>query len=84
MGELIAFPRRELQASGVSVEIADRIKTRVEQQFRGERLYIGAPKGQAKRAILEFGDTVPATFIARQLGVTVQHVRQVRRLKKTG
>jgi hypothetical protein len=82
MGELIAFIRKELQASGVSVEVADRIKASVERTFRGERLYIGAPRGEAKRAILGFGDTVPATFIARQLGVTVQHVRRVRRMLK--
>jgi aromatic ring-opening dioxygenase LigB subunit len=82
MGELIAFIRRELEASGVSVDVADRIKSSVEQQFRGERLYIGAPKGEAKRAILEYGSSVPATYIARQLGVTVRHVRKVRQLLK--
>ena len=82
MGELIAFLRRELEASGVSIDVADRIKASVEQRFQGERLYIGAPKGEAKRAILGFGESVPATFIARKLGVTVQHVRRVRRLVK--
>ncbi len=82
MGELIAFIRRELEASGVSVDVAERIKSSVEQQFRGERLYIGAPKGEAKRAILSYGPSVPATYIARQLGVTVQHVRRVRRMTK--
>jgi hypothetical protein len=82
MGELIAFLRRELEASGVSIDVADRIKDSVQRQFAGERLYIGAPKGEAKRAILGYGDSVPATYIARQLGVTVQHVRRVRRLVK--
>jgi hypothetical protein len=82
MGELIAFLRRELEKSGVSVEVADRIKSSVEQQFAGERLYIGRPSGEAKRAILGYGSSVPATYIARQLGVTVRHVRKVRQMLK--
>jgi hypothetical protein len=82
MGELIAFIRRELESAGVDSGVADRIRASVEHTFRGERLYIGQPGGAAKRKILEFGSSVPSTFIARELGVTVQHVRRVRRLVK--
>lgn len=83
MGELMAFIRRELEAAGVDGGVAERIKTSVEQNFRGERLYIGKT-GEAKRAIMEFGSSVPSTFIAKKLGVTVRHVRKVRQMMKGG
>ena len=79
MGELMAFIRRELEANGVDGGLAERIKNSVEHNFRGERLYIGKA-APAKRAILEFGSSVPATYIARKLGVTVRHVRKMRQM----
>lgn len=82
MGALLTFLRKELIAAGVDVTVVDRVETNIQRNFQGSREYIGKPVGQAKRQILEFSSTVPSTFIARKLGVTVQHVRKVRRLLK--
>ena len=78
----MAFIRRELEAAGVDSGVAERIKNNIETTFAGNRVYIGKPKGEAKRQILEYGSSVPSTYIARQLGVTVRHVRKVRQMLK--
>lgn len=57
------------------------VQQRFGRDFNQERVQIRPPgTTSAKTRVLEFGTGVPATFIARQIGITVQHVRRIRRL----
>lgn len=59
------------------------VQDRVGRDFNQERVQIRPPgTAAAKTRVLEFGTGVPATFVARQLGITVQRVYQIRRLLK--
>jgi len=62
------------------VDVPPDVQRRVGMDFNQERVLIRPPTtGSAKVRVLEFGTGVPATFIARKLGITVQRVYQVRR-----
>ena len=46
-----------------------------------ERVLIRPPaSGSNKTRVFEMGTTVPATYVARQLGITVRQVRKLRRM----
>ncbi len=66
---------------GYGVEVPQDVQRRVGLDFNQERVLIRPPTTvSAKVRVLEFGTGVPATYVARQMGVTVQHVRRVRRM----
>lgn len=69
---------RELRRLGGA--ISDEQATQFRSTYRGECVHIGAPHQPKKARIIEYGTTVSSAFVARELGVTVQHVRRVRRL----
>jgi hypothetical protein len=62
------------------VVVPDEVQRRVGLDMNQERVFIRPPAVNRKARVLEFGTSLPATFVARELGVTVQHVRRVRRL----
>lgn len=67
--------------AGYGVEVPQDVQRRVGLDLNQERVQIRPPGTTAAKArVLEYGTSVPATYIARQLGITVQHVRRIRRL----
>lgn len=70
---------KRLAAYGVDVP-AD-VQRRVGLDMNQERVLIRPPAASsAKPRILEFGTSVPATYVARKLGVTVRTVQRYRKL----
>jgi hypothetical protein len=43
-------------------------------------VFIRPPASSAKRTVLEYGTSVPATYVARKMGITVRRVQQIRKL----
>jgi hypothetical protein len=81
--EMIDEIMQLLREQGVAVPtgIKQRVVDRFMQMNGGTEVYVPkAPKRVIINRVQQYGTTVPATFIARELGVTVQHVRRVRRL----
>ena len=81
--EMIDEIMQLLRAQGVAVPsgIEQRVVERFMQANGGTEVYVPkAPKRMTINRVQQYGTTVPATFIARELGMTVQHVRRVRRL----
>lgn len=67
-----------LSTYGVDVPLD--VQHKVGTNLNQERVMIRPPASSHKRAVLEYGTTVPATFIARNLGITVRQVRKIRQL----
>lgn len=68
---------KRLENYGVAVP--PEVRVRVGRDFNQERVLIRPPATtSAKVRVSEYGTGVPATFIARQLGVTVRQVRKIR------
>lgn len=81
--EMIDEIMQLLRAEGVEVpaETGARVVTRFIQHNGGTEVRVPkSPKRMTINRVQAFGTTVPATYIARELGMTVQHVRRVRRL----
>lgn len=68
----------ELSKSGVAVP--QDVQRTIGLRFNQERVLIRPPSASNKTRVLEAGTTVPATFLARQLGITVRQVRKYRTL----
>jgi len=69
----------ELSKSGVAVP--QDVQRTIGLRFNQERVLIRPPAvGVQKASVLEFGTSVPATFVARKLGVTVRTVQRYRAL----
>jgi hypothetical protein len=69
---------KRLQGYGVAVP--QDVQRRVGLELNQERVLIRPPgTASSKLRVLEFGTGVPATYIARKLGITVQRVYQIRR-----
>lgn len=67
--------------AGYGVEVPADVRRRVGLDMNQERVLIRPPAPENRKVrVLEYGTGVPATFVARELGVTVQHVRRIRRL----
>lgn len=66
--------------AGYGVDVPVNVQRSVGLDMNQERIFIRPTVASIKPRVLEYGTGVPATFVARQLGVTVQHVRRVRRL----
>jgi hypothetical protein len=60
------------------------VPAEVRQQFglahNQERVLIRPPAANNKARVLEAGTSVPATYVARTLGITVRQVRKYRTL----
>lgn len=70
---------RELLKSGVAVP-AD-VQRSIGLRFNQERVLVRPPAAAASKAhVLEYGTSVPATFVARRLGITVRTVQRYRAL----
>jgi hypothetical protein len=69
---------------GYGVAVPHEVQRRVGLDLCQERVMIRPPAPSGKTRVLGYGTGVPATFIAREIGVTVQYVRQIRRLMRTG
>lgn len=69
---------QHLAAHGIDVPLE--VRRRIGLELCQERVMIRPPgTASAKVRVIEFGTSVPATFIARKLGITVQRVYQIRR-----
>lgn len=66
--------------AGYGVAVPTDVQRRVGLDMAQERVMIRPPAASNKLRVLEYGTGVPATVVARELGVTAQHVRRVRRL----
>jgi hypothetical protein len=63
------------------VEVPPDVQRRVGLDMNQERVLIRPPSTQsAKLRVMQYGTGVPATYIARELGVTVRQVRKVRQM----
>ena len=70
---------KTLQDFGVAVP--GDVQRQVGLALNQEKVLIRPPTtASTKVRVMEYGTSVPATFVARKLGVTVQHVRRVRRI----
>lgn len=70
---------KRLAAYGVDVPAE--VQRRVGLDMNQERVLIRPPAdGSRKVRVLEYGTGVPATFVARKLGVTVRTVQRYRKL----
>lgn len=71
---------RVLGAHGVAV--SETLQREIAQDLHGERIFVRRPCAEVPRKmrVLEYGTSVPASFVARQAGCTVQYVRRIRRL----
>ena len=58
---------------GYGVEVPPEVQYRIGLDLCQERIMIRPPQSANKTRVLEYGTTVSAVFIARQLGITVQH-----------
>jgi hypothetical protein len=70
--------------SGYGVAVPPDIQRRVGLDMCQERIMIRPTAPLKKSSVLGYGTGVPATFVARELGVTVQYVRKIRRLLRPG
>lgn len=72
--------------AGYGVEVTPDVQRRVGLDLCQERVLIRPPgtSAPAKTRVLEYGSSVPAVFIARELGITVRQVRKVRQLVRGG
>lgn len=66
--------------AGYGVAVPDDIQRRVGFDLREERVLIRPPACSSKTRVLEYGTGVPATYVARKLGVTVRTVQRYRKL----
>lgn len=67
--------------SGYGVEVPADVQRRVGLDMNQERVLIRPPAAEnRKMRVQEYGTGVPATFVARELGVTVRQVRKIRQL----
>lgn len=83
-----------LRAEGIDVPEpqARNVEQRIQREHGGQTFYIprlprreaGLRKLERINRVAQFGTTVPVTYIARELGVTVQHVRRLRRVARGG
>lgn len=63
--------------------VAVQVEARMRAQYGGCEVYVPkSPKGNNLVRIKSYGTSVPAAFVARQLGVTVRRVQQIRKLLK--
>lgn len=70
---------KQLREHGVDVPTD--VQRRIGLDFNQERLLIRPPAQENRKVrVIEYGTSVSAHVVARQLGVTVQYVRRVRRL----
>lgn len=66
--------------AGYGVTVPQEVQRIVGLDMREERVLIRPPGTRsAKVRVLEYGTSVPATYIARAEGITVQRVYQIRR-----
>ena len=67
--------------AGYGVEVPAEVQRRVGLDMNQERVLIRPPAAHsAKTAVVSLGTTVPATFVARKLGVSVRTVQRYRKL----
>lgn len=67
--------------AGYGVEVPVDVRRRVGLDLNQERVLIRPPgTPAAKTRVLEFGTGVPATYIARKMGVSVRTVQRYRKL----
>jgi formylmethanofuran dehydrogenase subunit D len=74
---------KAMRDAGVDIPdtVAPVVEARMRAQYGGCEIYVPkSPKGNKLVRIQAFGTSVPATFVARELGVTVRRVRQIRQL----
>lgn len=69
---------RELSNAGLPVP-AD-VQRSIGLRFNQERVLVRPPASNNKELVLQAGTSVPATYVARQLGITVRMVRKYRTL----
>jgi hypothetical protein len=62
------------------VDVPREVQQRIGTDLNQERVLIRPLDRCNKARVLEAGTTVPATFVARQLGITVRQVRKYRTL----
>ena len=67
--------------AGHGVTVPDAVQRQIGRDFNQERVFIRPPAmSQAKARIVAAGTSMSPEVIARQVGVTVQYVRTVRRI----
>ncbi len=66
--------------AGHGVDVPQEVRQRIGLDLNQERVLIRPPDAGNKARVLEAGTTVPATYVARQLGITVRQVRKYRSL----
>lgn len=66
--------------NGYGVTVPDEVQRQVGLDLREERIMIRPPAANNKTRVLEYGTSVPATYVARTLGITVRQVRKHRSL----
>ena len=66
--------------SQYGVVVPPDVRRQVGLDMNQERVFIRPPMESRKTAALQYGTTVPATFVARRLGITVRQVQRYRRL----
>jgi DNA-binding CsgD family transcriptional regulator len=80
--ELVRMVEQEL-GTAMSAESRIRVETAMCRQYGGEQHYLPKqPKQQTVLRIVALGTGIPAVEAARQIGVTPQYVRKIRRIMR--
>jgi hypothetical protein len=70
-----------IQLARHGIDVPPDVQRRIGLDHNQERVLIRPPgTAGAKTRVMALGTSVPAAFVAREIGITVQHVRRIRRL----
>lgn len=74
---------KAMRDAGVDIPdtVAPVVEARMRAQYGGCEIYVPKfPKGNNIVRIKSYGTSVPTTFIARQLGISIRQVQRIRKL----